>query len=215
MHIPDGFLDLKTCATTYLASGGSLVYGLRKMRNKLGEEQIPLLGLMGAFIFAAQMINLPIAAGTSGHLLGGVLAMLVAGPWAAFFIMTSILIIQSIFFMDGGITVLGANIFNMAIVQVFVGFWIFYGLRKLIKSPLVRAFVAALVGTLVSAMAAAFELAISGTIALKLVFPAMVGWHLLVGLIEGVITVLIIGYLMRVTPERLHFIKREGGELDV
>ncbi|AZR72613.1 cobalamin biosynthesis protein CbiM [Anoxybacter fermentans] len=212
MHIPDGFLDVKTCVSTYLAVGGSFGFGLKRMKANFKEEQIPLLGLLGAFIFAAQMINLPIAAGTSGHLLGGVLAMLVVGPWAASLIITSILIIQAIFFMDGGVAVLGANILNMAVIQVFAGYWIYWGLKKLIKSYKIRIFISAWAATVISAVAAALELAFSGTIGLHLVLPAMVGWHMLIGLIEGLITLLVVVYLKKVIPEKLDFLKCEGGE---
>jgi cobalt/nickel transport system permease protein len=215
MHIPDGFLDLKTCIGTYLGTAGALKFSLDKLKNNFAEEKIPLLGLLGAFIFAAQMINLPIAAGTSGHLLGGVLAMLVVGPWAATIVITAILVIQAIFFMDGGITVLGANIFNMAVVQVFAGYGFYIVLQRITKSAKMSVFLAAFLATVISAGVAALELAISGTIALDLVLPAMIGWHLLVGLIEGVITVLIVSYLERVIPNRLELLNYRVGDCGV
>lgn len=213
MHIPDGFLDVKTCVTTYLAAGGSLAYGLRRLKPQFREEQIPTLGLIGAFIFAAQMINLTIAPGTSGHLLGGALAMLVVGPWAAGVVITSILTIQSVFFMDGGILALGANVLNMAVVGVLVSYAIFRGLARWIPPVAVRTFLAACLSTVTAAALAALELAVSGTRGLALVLPAMLGWHLIIGLVEGVITVLVIGYLMRVVPERLYCMQRQGGDL--
>lgn len=208
MHIPDGFLDLKTSITTYLAAGGTLSYGLKKLQTNLDEKDVPLLGLLGAFIFAAQMINIPIAGGTSGHLMGGVLAMLIVGPWAASIVITSILIIQAIFFMDGGLTVLGANILNMAIIQVFIGYYLYNKTDNLLKSHKIRIFIAAFSGTFISAALAAVELAISGIISLTIVLPAMLGWHLIIGILEGLITMLIISYLSRVAPELI-----KGGNL--
>lgn len=212
MHIPDGFLDVKTCTVTYLAAGGSLAYDLYRLKSHIRDEQIPTLGLIGAFIFAAQMINLTIAAGTSGHLLGGALAMLVVGPWAAGVVMASILIIQAIFFMDGGVLALGANVFNMAVVGVLLSYVVFRGLQHWIPSITIRTFIAACLSTVVAAIFAALELAFAGTKGLAVVLPAMLGWHLIIGLIEGVITVLVIRYLMRVVPERLYFMQRQGGD---
>ncbi|GFP29456.1 cobalt/nickel transport system permease protein [Candidatus Hakubella thermalkaliphila] len=116
MHIPDGFLDPKTIITTAVISAGALGYGIKKVNQKLGERQVPLLGLTAAFIFAAQMLNFPVVGGTSGHFLGGVLAAVLLGPWAACLIMAVVLIVQSIGFADGGLTALGANIFNMGVV---------------------------------------------------------------------------------------------------
>ncbi|AGB41692.1 ABC-type Co2+ transport system, permease component [Halobacteroides halobius DSM 5150] len=212
MHIPDGFLDLKTCVTTYLAAGASLKFSLEQLKKKFSEEQIPLLGLLGAFIFAAQMINLPIAGGTSGHLLGGVLAMLVVGPWAASIVMSAILIIQAVIFMDGGIAVLGANIFNIAIVQVVGSYLIYQLLDKVINSFKVNVFITACLATIISSVFAALELAFSGTVSLRIVIPAIVGWHLLIGLLEGLITVLVVVYLKRVIPKRLDFIDYKAGD---
>lgn len=212
MHIPDGFLDVKTCVTTYVAAGGGLGYSLKRLKGQFAEQQIPLFGLLGAFIFAAQMINLPVAAGTSGHLLGGVLSTLIVGPWAASVILTSILLIQSIFFMDGGLGALGANVFNMAIVGVFLGYALFIGFGKVCKSLKVRIFLSAMLSTVIAAGVAAVELALSGTVPLSVVLPAMLGWHILIGLIEGSITVLVMSYLMKVIPERLNITRFKRGE---
>lgn len=214
MHIPDGFLDVKTAVVTYASAGTALGFSLKKLRTSFNEEKIPLLGLLGAFIFITQMINLPIIGGTSGHLLGGVLAMLVVGPWAASIVLTSILLIQSIFFMDGGLMALGANVFNMAIIGVFVGYWIYNGLKKFIASYKVRVFISAYLSTVIASAAASIELAVSGKGSLNVIFTAMVGWHSLIGIIEGVITLLVIVYLVKVMPERLEFLRDERVKLN-
>lgn len=203
MHIPDGFIDLKTSITTYLISGLNLSIAVKQLNKKFEEKNIPILGLLGAFIFTAQMINLPIAGGTSGHLTGGVLAMILAGPWAAVLVMSTILFIQAVIFMDGGITALGANILNMAVVQVFAGYFIFHRSKKIISSYKIRTFLAAFLSIEISAVLASLELAFSQTILLNKVLPAMLGWHFLIGLLEGIITLLIIIYLRKTAPERI------------
>lgn len=115
---------------TAALSGGALAYATRKTREVLEERQVPWMGVMAAFIFAAQMINYPVMGGTSGHLLGGVLAALVLGPWAAMIVIATILGIQCVFFQDGGLTALGANIFNMAVIGVWTGYGIVKGLQR-------------------------------------------------------------------------------------
>jgi len=203
MHIPDGFLDLKTSITTYILSGVSLSIALKQLNKSFEEKNIPTLGLLGAFIFAAQMINLPIAGGTSGHLMGGVLAMLIAGPWAAIVVISTILFIQAIIFMDGGIVVLGANILNMAVVQVFTGYFIFYKCKHIISSYKIRTFLAAFLSLEVSAAIASLELAFSQTISLSTVLTAMLGWHFLIGILEAIITLVIIIYLKKAAPDKV------------
>ena len=120
MHIPDGFVNIPVAAATYVASGGSLAYAVRRTNEELGEKQVPLMGVMGAFIFAAQMLNFPVAGGTSGHLIGGALAAILLGPWAGMLIMASVLIVQALIFQDGGLVALGANVFNMGVVACLV-----------------------------------------------------------------------------------------------
>ena len=115
MHIPDGFLNAATAVTTSVVSAGGIGYSVKRANKKLGEAHVPLMGIMGAFIFAAQMLNFPVAGGTSGHLIGGALAAILLGPWAGTLIMACVLIVQCLVFQDGGITALGANIFNMGL----------------------------------------------------------------------------------------------------
>ncbi len=119
MHIPDGFLNIATVATTYAASAGGVGYAVREANRKLREKHVPLMGVLAAFIFAAQMLNFPVAGGTSGHLIGAALAAILLGPWAAVLIMACVLLAQSLIFQDGGLLALGANIFNMGIIASF------------------------------------------------------------------------------------------------
>ena len=133
MHIPDGFLSPPVAIATGIASAAVIAVALNRTRASLGLRQAPIMGLTTAFVFAAQMINFPVAGGTSGHLLGGALASVVLGnPWAATLAMSTVFIIQSVLFADGGITALGANIFNMGLVGIWVGWWLLQPLQQLL-----------------------------------------------------------------------------------
>jgi cobalt/nickel transport system permease protein len=200
MHIPDGFVNIPVAAATYVASGGSLAYAVRRTNEKLGEKQVPLMGVMGAFIFAAQMLNFPVAGGTSGHLIGGALATILLGPWAGMLIMTSVLVVQALIFQDGGLVALGANVFNMGIVACLVGHYAFIGLKRLLgegtQGIVISGFIAAWASVVAAAIVCALELAISGTSALAVVLPAMTLVHVLIGIGEGLITVAALAFLM-------------------
>lgn len=197
MHIPDGFLGIKTCIVTAVASGGALSYSARKTRELLNERQLPTLGIMSAFIFAGQMVNFPVAGGTSGHLLGTALATILLGPWSASLIIATVLIVQSLFFQDGGITVLGANIFNMAVVGVGIAYFMHRMLSKLNLNQYFASSVAAWLSVMGAAFAASIELAVSGTIPLGVVLPAMAGWHTLIGIGEGIITSVVLAFVSK------------------
>ncbi|MDA8228796.1 MAG: energy-coupling factor ABC transporter permease [Desulfitobacterium hafniense] len=200
MHIPDGFLDTKTWITTAVLSAGALGYSVKKSREELDEKQVPKLGIMAAFIFAAQMINFPIAGGTSGHLLGAALATVLLGPWNAALIISTVLVIQCFGFQDGGITALGGNIFNMAVVGVIVAFISCKILSSLFKNAAGRnisIFIASWLSVFVAATMASFELAVSGTVPFSVAFPAMAGWHTLIGIGEGLITVVVVNTVTR------------------
>ncbi|MCP6759794.1 MAG: PDGLE domain-containing protein [Fischerella sp. CENA71] len=208
MHIPDGFISPPVAAVTGVASVAMLGISLTRSRDAFGIKHAPILGLTTAFIFAAQMINFPVAGGTSGHLLGGTLAAIILGnPWAGTICIATVLIIQAVLFADGGITALGANIFNMAIVGVWVGWSLTQTLQRLFggyKSRLpLAAGIAAAVSVVVAAIACAIELAISGTAPLGLVLPAMTGVHILIGIGEGLITGGVLTYLATVRPDLL------------
>lgn len=195
MHIPDGFLDPKTWIGCTLITAGTLGLAIKKAKEKLAEKQVPFLGVMAAFIFAAQMINFPIIGGTSGHLVGGVLAAILFGPFSATIIMTVILLIQCFLFNDGGVTALGANILNMGIIGPFLGYAVYRALQNL--GHVIASFVAAWVSVVGAAAACAFELALSKTSPLAVVLPAMLFWHVFIGIGEGVITAAVIAYLVR------------------
>ena len=208
MHIPDSFLSIPVAGATGVASVGALAVALGRSQTNLGQRHAPILGLTTAFIFAAQMINFPVAGGTSGHLLGGVLAAVILGsPWAGMICIATVLIIQAVLFADGGITVLGANILNMAVIGVWVGWLLTQTLQKLFggsqrRLPL-AAGIAAGVSVVVAATACAIQLAISGTVPSELVLPAMAGVHIPIGVGEGVITGGVIAYLANVRPDLL------------
>lgn len=207
MHVPDGFLNTGTSVVTWVASAGGVGYAVRRVSKALGERQVPLMGVTGAFIFAAQMMNFTVAGGTSGHLVGGALAAILLGPWAAMLVLTSVLAVQALLFQDGGLLALGANIFNMAIVGVLVGWLVYAGLRRLLGektwATMVAGFAAAWLSVVISSLVAAVELGISGTSAWVVVVPAMGSVHALIGIGEGLITVATLGFLRVTRPDLL------------
>jgi cobalt/nickel transport system permease protein len=206
MHIPDGFLDTKTWALLDVASAGAIGLAVRRTRQALGEKQIPLMGVLAAFIFAAQMINFPVAGGTSGHFMGGVLAAVLLGPLSAILIMAVVLVVQCFVFQDGGITALGANIFNMGVIGAGLGYFIYRGLGNItrrIGPASVAIFIAAWLSIVLASGACAVELAVSGTVPLRIALPAMAGVHALIGVGEGLITVLVVAFISRTRPDLL------------
>jgi len=207
MHIPDGFLDLRTAATAAALAATGVAVALRELRRHLPPRRVPLVGLSAAFIFAAQMLNFPVAAGTSGHLVGGVLVAALLGPAAAVVVMTAVLVLQCLMFADGGVTALGANILNMGIVAPAAGYAIFAATRRLgggsLRATLLATGFAAWCSIVIAALACAAELAASGTVAWSQALPAMCGVHMLIGFGEAVISMLIIAVVARARPELL------------
>ncbi|OGO18729.1 MAG: cobalamin biosynthesis protein CbiM [Chloroflexi bacterium RBG_16_48_8] len=207
LHIPDGFLSIPVAIVGWIVAVLMIGMALRQTNRQMGERKIPLMGVLAAFIFAAQAINFPVAAGTSGHLLGGALAAIVMGPWAATLIMTAVIAVQGLLFQDGGLVVMGWNILNMGVFTAFTGYAV-YGLVTRIMGQnkgarLGGAFLGAWVSVVVGAIATAFELAISGTSPLYLALPAMAGVHALIGLGEGIITMGAVSFLLASRPEIL------------
>jgi cobalt/nickel transport system permease protein len=192
MHIPDGFLNTATAVTTYVVSAGGVGYSIKEANRKLGDRHVPLMGVMGAFIFAAQMLNFPVIGGTSGHLIGGALAAILLGPWAGTLIMACVLIVQCLVFQDGGITALGANVFNMGLVACFAGYYLYRAVVVIMgesqRSRLVGGFAGAWASVFIASIACAIELAVSGRSPLEVALPAMAGVHALIGIGEGLIT---------------------------
>ncbi len=210
MHIPDGFLDTKTWIGMGGISGVFIAIAVRKANNKISEKHIPLLGVMAAFVFAAQMFNFPVGGGTSGHFMGAALISILLGPWASILIMTTVLTTQCILFQDGGLTALGANIFNMGIMGGFLGYYVNTIIQLFIqnkKGVFVGGFTAAWCSIVLSAICCAIELGISGTVPLKIVVPAMAGIHAIIGVGEGLITVATLSLLLRVRPDLLQLQK--------
>ncbi|MBD2726924.1 energy-coupling factor ABC transporter permease [Nostoc sp. FACHB-892] len=208
MHIPDGFVSVPVAGATGLASIAALFIAFGRSQEAFGIRRAPILGLTTAFIFAAQMINFPVAGGTSGHLLGGTLAAIVLGsPWAGTLCIATVLIIQAVLFADGGITALGANILNMAVVGVWVGWVLTQTLQRLLggskgRLPL-AAGIAAGLSVVVAAIACAIELALSGTAPVAIVLAGMAGVHILIGIGEGIITGGVLTYLATARPDLL------------
>lgn len=207
MHIPDGFLNVATVGTTYAISAGGIANAVRITNQKLGEKQVPLMGVLAAFIFAAQMLNFPIAGGTSGHLIGAALSAILLGPWAGLLIISCVLIAQSLIFQDGGLLALGANIFNMGIIACFGAYYLYRLCIAILgnsrRSTLIGSFAGAWLSVLLSAIFCALELAISGTSPLPLVLPAMAGIHALIGIGEGLITSAVLGLVLSTRADLL------------
>src|SRR5512133_3082135 len=204
MHIPDGFLTLAVSILCWVITISILAVAVRKTNQALGEKRVPLMGIMAAVIFAAQMLNFPVAGGTSGHLLGGALAAIVLGPWAAMLVMTAVISVQGLLFQDGGLVVMGANILNMGLLTAIVG----YGLYRMVSRSngtvrLAVSGVAAWLSVMTGALATALQLWLSGTAKLNIVVPAMLGVHALIGLGEAFITVAALAFIFRTRPDLL------------
>jgi cobalt/nickel transport system permease protein len=207
MHIPDGFLTANTWAPAWVISTGTIGYCLKKTAGMLKDRMVPLMGIMSAFIFAAQMINFPVIGGTSGHLLGGVLAAVLLGPYAGAVVLTCVLIFQCLVFQDGGLLALGANILNMAIIGTIGGYVIFNALHKIFgnkKGLQIGAAVAAWFSVVIAASFCALELAFSETSPLGIVLPAMAGIHALIGIGEAIITVAVLSFIQKVRPDLIY-----------
>jgi cobalt/nickel transport system permease protein len=210
MHVPDGFLD----ATTSLATGAVAVVGvglaLRGARRELDDRTAPMAGLTAAFVFATQMLNFPVGAGTSGHLLGGALAAVLVGPWTGVLCLSVVLVVQSLLFADGGITALGTNITLMALVGVGTGWLAFRLVQRLLPKRTSLVPVAAAVGAFVSvpvvalAFVGLFALGGEAPVSLAAVTTAMVGWHAFIGVGEALITGLVVGSVVAVRPDLVY-----------
>src|SRR6478672_10537460 len=210
MHVPDGFIDAPVSVATGAVAAAAVAVSLRGARRELDERTAPLAGLVSAFIFAVQMLNFPIAAGTSGHLLGGALAAVLVGPCTATLSITVVLLVQATLMADGGITALGTNITLMALVGVWVGWLVFVVVRRVLPSrPLMvvpAAVVAALVSVPTAALAFSLLFEVGGTVDVPFstVATAMVGVHVLIGIGEAVITGLAVLSIVAVRPDLVH-----------
>ena len=201
LHIPDGFLSFIVSAVCWAISAIILSVAISRTNKSLGEKQVPLMGVMAAFIFAAQMINFPVAGGTSGHLLGGALAAIVLGPWAAMVVMTAVIAVQSLLFQDGGLLVMGANILNMGLITSVIGYGLYrvvFGRSRRVK--LVVAGFAAWLSVMAGALATALQLWLSGTSNLQTVTLAMLSVHAVIGIGEALITVAALTFILQTRP---------------
>src|SRR4051794_25083511 len=202
MHIPDGFLTPGVAAATAIPAAAAVAAGLRKANETLDERRVPLLGVTAAFVFAAQMLNFPVAGGTSGHFLGAALAAILLGPWLACLTLAVVIGVQCFVFADGGITALGANGLNMGVIgALLVG-----GLMHAAKAAAPRALLAvsaagAWLAVMAGAAATSFELALSGTVPLHTVLPAMLATHALIGAGEAIITVAAVSAVLTTRPD--------------
>ena len=207
MHIPDGFLAVNTWAPAWLISIGGLGFCLKRTAQILKERMVPLMGVLAAFIFAAQMLNFPVMGGTSGHLLGGVLAAVLLGPCAGAIVIAVVLIVQCLIFQDGGLTTLGANVFNMSFVGAFGGYFIYNIIRKIVgnnRGIIIGSGIAAWLSVVAAASVCAIELAISGTSPLRVALAAMAGVHALIGIGEAIITCTVLGFVLKVRPDLIY-----------
>jgi cobalt/nickel transport system permease protein len=207
MHIPDGFIDGTTSAGAAVVAAGGLGATLRRAGEVLDERRVPLAGLVAAFVFAVQMLNFPVVSGTSGHLLGGALAAVLVGPAVGAVCVTVVLAVQALLFADGGLSALGLNVLNMALVTAFGGYAVFVLARRVMSrtpsSVVAAAGTAAAVSVVLSALAFTLEYAVggTGTASVATVAGAMVGVHVLIGVGEGVITALVVGAVLATRPD--------------
>ena len=212
LHIPDGFLHIAVAFACWVGAIIALYFATRNAQQKFDEKLVPLAGIMAAFIFAAQMLNFPVAGGTSGHFIGAALATIVLGPWLGILVMASVIGLQALMYQDGGLLAMGANILVMGVVPAFVG----YGLsRSFIQRPKGQRLLAIGVSAWLSVMAAAFVtsllLWLSGTATLGVVVPAMLGVHALIGLGEAVITVAAYTFIIQTRPDLMEKGRTSGG----
>jgi len=205
LHIPDGYLSLAVALACWLLAAIGVGMALARSRDRLGERQIPLMGVLAAFVFAAQMLNFTVLGGSSGHLVGGALMAILLGPWGGILTMSVVIALQALLFQDGGLLAMGGNITNMAVITPLVAYGVYRGVRLLAGERrwglLAGGFVAAWLSIVVSAVAVAVELGFSGTSPIGLSLPAMGGVHILVGLGEGLITVGALALVSRVRPD--------------
>ncbi|MCY3020731.1 MAG: energy-coupling factor ABC transporter permease [Planctomycetota bacterium] len=205
MHIPDGLVSNSVNAVTCVVSVGTCAVALVRANRDLGERQVPLLGVTAAFVFAAQMLNFPVAGGTSGHFLGALLAAILLGPLNACLVMAVVLLIQCLGFTDGGITALGSNLFNMGIVGGIVSYGVLRALLLVLPSSrgsfLAATAIASWLSTLLAAACCAIELGMSGTSPLRVALPAMAGAYSLIGIGEAIITTAVVSTVLTVRPD--------------
>ena len=214
MHIPDGFLSTDIAVACFVPAAVAVGVGLRRANVELDERRVPLLGVTAAFIFAAQMLNFPVAGGTSGHFLGAALAAILLGPWLACLVLAVVLGVQAFVFADGGITALGANVLNMGVIGALVVGGLMYAARRVAgrgrTALLAISGAGAWLAVMAGATATALELAISGTVPLGTVLPAMLGVHAVIAIGEAVVTVAAVSAVLATRPDLLPGVERRS-----
>jgi cobalamin biosynthesis protein CbiM len=221
MHIPDGFIDIPTSTAFAALAGAGVAMSLKGARSSLDDKTAPLAGLTATFIFAVQMLNFPVAAGTSGHLLGGALAAVLVGPFTATLSLTVVLLMQGLLFADGGLTAIGLNVFNMGIIGVWVGYASFLLIQKIFSGRKATVPIAAALGGFLSVPAAAVGFVIqyaiggTGTFSVTAVFTAMFGTHILIGIGEAIITGLAVGAVMASRSDLVYGFKNKKVALEI
>ncbi len=210
MHVPDGFFDAGTSVGAGVVTAGTVALCLRKASAELNDRMAPLAGLTAAFIFALQMINFPVVSGTSGHLLGGALAAVLVGPWAATLCVALVMLVQALLFADGGLTALGLNVLLIATIPAFVGYVVFVATRHMLPATSSSVVSSSAIGAFVSVPVAAAVFAvlygIGGAVDLSFgaVLGAMVGVHLLIGIGEALITATVVSAVVSVRPDLVY-----------
>ncbi|WP_106618520.1 energy-coupling factor ABC transporter permease [Saccharothrix carnea] len=221
MHMSDGLLNAPTSLLFVAVAVAGVGVALAKARGDLDDRTAPMAGLVAAFVFAAQMLNFPVLPGVSGHLLGGALAAILVGPWVGALCVTIVLVVQSLFFADGGVTALGANVTNMALVGTAVGYLTAVALRRLAarnKGGLaVVAFVSALVNTVLASFGFVLEYAIGGQggVAFGTVAAAVLGVHVLIGIGEGLITAVTVTAVAAARPDLVYLLRGVPQKLEL
>lgn len=207
MHVPDGFIDLPTSAGAAVIAAGAVAVSLRGARRELDERMAPLAGLVAVFVFAAQLMNFPVASGTSGHLLGAVLAAVLVGPFTAVLCIAVVLLVQSLVFADGGLTALGVNITDMAVIGLAAGYLTFLALRRVLPANRTGVLAACAGGAFVSVPGAAlgftacYAVGATSSIPTDTVLAAMTSVHLLIGVGEAIITTATVAAVLSVRPD--------------
>jgi cobalt/nickel transport system permease protein len=207
MHIPDGFLTNRLAVSLDVVSGANILYAARRVKVDFSGRMVPIMGVLAAFVFAAQMLNFPILGGTSGHLIGGSLLAILLGPMAGSLTMGTVIVAQALFLQDGGLVALGANIFNMSAVTCFSGYAIFRllgGAARGGKRLLFAGFVAGWASLMISSACCALEMGLAGAIPLRIGLTTMLGYHALVGIVEGMLTAGVLSFLFKVRPDLMN-----------
>ncbi|HID17446.1 TPA: metal transporter [Candidatus Bathyarchaeota archaeon] len=209
MHIPDGFLDLRICLTTYGLTVLFWIFAFKKAKEMLTDKQVPLMAVLTAMFFAAQMVNYPIVGGTTAHLLGGPILAITLGPYGGLISMTIILLIQALFFGDGGLTTLGANVWNMGVIGCFLPYIVWLLFPKGRRGMIAGAFLGAFIGDVAAAVSAGLEVGLSTKFlyGASIAVPTMAFHHSFIGVGEGIITAVIILALLRSRPDLLNLPK--------